>query len=85
MSKSSIKILSVINYDNDPVYYCADCLSLKVKNINGSIESDEVRDTDFCDECGSTNIKKASISEWNELYKEKYGHYYLEENDRKNG
>lgn len=35
--------------------------------------------SDYCDKCGSTNIEECSIEEWETLYKNKYGHSYLEE------
>ena len=35
-------------------------------------------DSDYCDECGSTNIEQCSIQEWEKLYKERYGHNFLE-------
>lgn len=39
--------LSKEDYNNEPVYYCSECLSLKIRDIDG---------TDYCDKCGSTNI-----------------------------
>lgn len=58
-------------YNDEPVYYCKDCLSIKIKSvIVGS-------DLDFCDECGSTNIGIAHIEEWQKLYRERYGFDYI--------
>lgn len=37
-----------------------------------------MEDSDYCDECGSTNIEQCSIQEWEKLYKERYGHNFLE-------
>jgi hypothetical protein len=37
-----------------------------------------IEDSDYCDECGSTEIEQASIEDWQEMYKNKYGHYFLE-------
>lgn len=59
-------------YNNIPVHYCKGCLSLKVMGVAG------LEDTCYCDECGDTNIEQASIEEWQELYKSKYGFYYIE-------
>lgn len=59
-------------YNDEPVFYCKNCLSLKVKTVVvGS-------DLDFCDECGSTDIGQAHIGEWRRLYKERYGFDYLD-------
>lgn len=52
------------DYNNEPVYYCAHCLSLKIKTVAGF---------DFCDECGGTDIKACHINEWNKMYKDKHG------------
>ncbi len=61
------------NPNNDePVFYCKHCLSLKVRNVPG------MEDSDYCDDCGSTNIEQISIKEWEKLYEQKYGHSYLE-------
>ena len=34
---------------------------------------------DFCDKCGSIDIKRTSIDDWEELYEEKNSNKYLEE------
>lgn len=59
-------------YNNEPVYYCKHCLSLKIIGVAG------MDDAEYCDECGSTNIEQTSIEEWEKLYKEKHGMTYLE-------
>ena len=39
---------------------------------------------DYCDHCGSTDILERNIKEWEILYKNKYGHNYIElKNGRK--
>lgn len=68
-----LRIQQINNLNNEePVFYCKHCLSLKVRNVPG------MEDSDYCDECGSTNIEQTSIHEWEKLYKQKYGHSYLE-------
>ena len=62
------------DYNDIPVFYCKNCLSLAVV----SIESYE--NVDFCKECGSTNIDRISIREWEKLYYKKYGHRYVDNN-----
>ena len=46
------------DYNKVPVLYCKHCLSLKIRNIP------RMRDSDYCDECGSTDIGECSIEEW---------------------
>lgn len=60
-------------YDDEPVLYCKHCLSLNIRNIP------KLEDSDYCDKCGSTSIGECSIEEWENLYKSRYGHKYLEE------
>lgn len=60
------------DYNAEPVLYCSHCLSLKVLNVP------YMPDSDYCDECGSTDIKETSIENWETLYKNKYGHKYIE-------
>ena len=55
------------NYNNIPVYYCRDCLSLAILRVPG------MKDACYCDTCGSTDIAEASIEEWEALYKQKHG------------
>ena len=55
------------------MFYCKTCLSLKIRNIPN------MEDSDYCDDCGSTDIESTHISEWEEVYKNKLGHSFLEE------
>lgn len=55
-------------YDQVPVYYCRQCLSIKIKSINSCV--------DYCDECGSTDVGETDIFTWKKMYKEKYGKDY---------
>lgn len=59
-------------YNKVPVLYCRHCLSLAVLSVP------KMTDSDFCDSCGSTDIAEVSIEEWEDLYKTKFGHKYLE-------
>lgn len=61
------------DYNSIPVFYCKQCLSLRVMDIPG------VQDTEFCDTCNSTNIASTDISTWEKLYYEKYGRKFLDE------
>lgn len=59
----------VNNFNEDPVFYCSHCLSLKVRQVNG---------VEFCDKCSSTDIETSSIEDWEKKYMEKYGHKFVE-------
>ena len=60
------------DYNKEPVFFCKHCLSLKIRYVSW------LKDSNYCDECGSTETEQASIEEWQELYKKKYGHNFLE-------
>lgn len=60
-------------YDEIPVLYCKHCLSLKIRNIP------IIEDSDYCDDCGSTDIGEGLIEEWDTLYRQRFGHSYLEQ------
>lgn len=62
------------DFNDIPVFYCKNCLSLAVV----SLESYD--NIDFCNECGSTNIDRIDIREWEKLYYKKYGHKFIERN-----
>lgn len=42
-------------YNDENVFYCKHCLSLKIRSAE---------EQDYCDDCGSTNIEETSIFEW---------------------
>lgn len=58
-------------YNAIPVFYCKQCLSLRIKSLPGT------DDIDFCDECNSTNIESTDIFTWQQMYKDRYGNNYL--------
>lgn len=62
------------DYNNIPVHYCSKCLSLKIRSL---------METDYCEECGSTDIDTIHIDVWNRMYLEKYGRKFIK--DTKNG
>lgn len=55
-------------YNEDPVSYCKECLSLKVRGVDGML---------YCDKCGCTEIEEANIYDWEKMYAEKYAGEYL--------
>lgn len=62
------------DYNNIPVHYCRECLSLRVMRVAG------IDDASYCDDCGCTNIAEASIEEWDALYRARHGFSYLNNN-----
>ena len=74
MGSSEINIEDQYNeYNKEPVIYCAKCLSLAIREIDGE---------DYCDKCGSTEIKSCTIYEWENMYQKAYGKKYLIKNRR---
>lgn len=65
---------SQTEYNNEPVHYCANCLSLNIKQISNT-------DLNVCGECGNIKIEEAHINEWTELYTEEYGKAFLSEEE----
>lgn len=63
---------SPVEYNKEPVFFCKHCLSLKIRSVHS------IEDSEFCDDCGSTNIETCHIEEWQKLYGEKFGHDFLE-------
>lgn len=63
--------MNTSDYNNEPVYYCKSCLSLKIKTVTAGL------DLDYCDECSSTDIGQTDIETWRNLYKERYGFDFL--------
>lgn len=71
---STIKSDSIVlkeEYNKEPIYYCAKCLSLKIRDIPYIPESE------YCDECGSTNVVQTQIDQWEQMYENKYGYKFL--------
>lgn len=60
------------DYDCIPVYYCEQCLSLRIKSVPG------ISGTDYCDNCNSTSIGKTDIHTWETIYETRYGYKFLE-------
>ena len=64
--------MSKIDYDEEVVFYCNSCLSLKILNSSGveeDIEDDPI--PCHCGDCGSTDIDTATIHELLDLRKER--------------
>lgn len=61
-----------VNYNEEPVFYCERCLSLKVRFVNG------LSNSEYCDDCGSTDVKSTDIEDWRNKFKNRYGYDHLE-------
>ena len=66
--KKSIRTLFKNEYNDEPVAYCNQCLSLAIRDYDGNT---------YCDKCGGTHIKETNIFEWEKLYKDKYNEEYI--------
>ena len=62
------------DYDSEPVLYCKGCYSLKIKY-------EEVTDSDYCADCGCSDIAEAPFEVWQQKYESKYGHKLAEKSD----
>ena len=58
--------------DEDNVTYCSRCYSLKIK-YEDSIGMD------CCGDCGCTDFVTAPFEEWERLFKERYGHKFVDD------
>lgn len=58
-------MLTTEDYNSVPVYFCKKCLSLKIRVLGEYSE--------YCDECGSTDIETTDIESWRKMYKDTYG------------
>lgn len=59
-------------YENEPVHYCVNCLSLNVKELP------DVK-LDICGECGNTDIQTTDMDNWTQLYNAEYGTAFIQE------
>ena len=65
----------ISDYDSEPVVYCSKCYSLKIKY-------EEAIDVDCCMDCGCSDISTTTIDEWEKLYERRYGHKFVERNNK---
>lgn len=57
-------------YDEEPIKYCTRCYSLK-------IGYEDAIDTEYCMECGCSDIAETSIYNWENMYENRYGHKFI--------
>lgn len=51
-------------YDEEPVFYCKDCLSLNIVTMDKTY--------DYCAKCGSSHVGVDFVQNWVQMYKDKY-------------
>ena len=68
--KEDMGIPTQEDFNSEPVYYCAHCMSLHVLSDAG---------LDFCGQCGSTEIEElesdenqTAIEKWQEMYNKRF-------------
>lgn len=59
------------DYDSEPVRYCPKCYSLKIR-------FEEAIGTECCMDCGCSDIEETTISDWERLYEQRYGHKFVQ-------
>lgn len=64
--------IPIKEYDEEPVAYCKRCYSLNVRR-------DDNVDVDYCGDCGSTEIDETDIWNWEEMYRQRYGHRLVDD------
>ena len=72
------------NYDSEKVHFCKTCLSIGLKTVT-ILSTDEKEDQEitYCMPCGNTDMDVAQdIFEWEDMYAEKYGDKFLEDNKK---
>ena len=62
------------DYDSEPVKYCARCFSLKIKY-------EESIDSEYCADCGSSDILEAPVEEWEKKYETRYKHKFAQKTE----
>lgn len=62
------------DYDAEPVRYCSRCYSLKVKY-------EEEIDSEYCADCGCSDIVEAPFEVWEQKYEQRYGHKFAVKNE----
>lgn len=62
------------DYDSEPVRYCSRCYSLKVKY-------EEEMDSEYCADCGCSDISESSFDEWEKKYEKRYRKKFVQKTE----
>lgn len=65
--------------NSEPITYCKTCLSIHIKTAEFEDTKQEV---DYCISCSNTDLDKTHISEWEDMYEERYGERFLTKKER---
>jgi len=66
------------DYNNVPVTYCKTCGSLHIKTVEFDNGQEPL---DYCVTCSNTDLGTAHVEEWEDIYKDKYGHKFLDKQE----
>lgn len=59
----------IIDYNEEPVHYCSNCLYLGNPLIVGTKDNQMI---EFCPKCGGTHFSDSHIEEWENKFESKY-------------
>ena len=62
--------------NNEPITFCKTCLSIHIKTVKFE-DTDQA--VDYCVACSNTDLETTHISEWEDMYEERYGERFLTE------
>lgn len=66
------------DYDDEPVYYCTQCLSLNIRSVP------EMPGHYYCGECGASDeTGETDIDTWKEMYRKMHGRDFVVKKERK--
>ena len=60
------------NIQEEPWVFCERCYSIRFKY-------EDSLGMECCEDCGCTDFKSSTFEDWEKLYKNRYGHPYLED------
>jgi len=66
------KSKKIMKEEEDPWTFCPKCYSIRFKY-------EDSLGTECCEDCGCTDLKTSTFEEWDKLYRNRYGHPYLED------
>lgn len=67
-------ITSKDSSNSEPIAYCKTCLSIHIKTTK---MEDTQQVVDYCIACSNSEIEETHISEWEDMYEERYGERFL--------
>ena len=81
--KSLSERVKMQDFNNEPICYCKTCLSIQIKTVKfPEGPNGEKRDVDYCLACSNTELAEAHITEWEDMYEERYGERFLDKKSK---